>query len=410
MFLNIRKISGSNFATVLRSNFLAKVILTIGGFYLAKKYGTTDFGRYATYLSLSTVISVVISLGLENLSVLTASRESKSLSLNGNLLLIIFLGCIAFFILQIGWPITKSVAGIAGISAFSAVIIAITNSIKLYLSSVNRFRVFSNIILADAVASFIFQVFFYFLKIQNGLILGSFLGFLVAAFWGIFSVMDDIFFVKPATYLQLVRNNIKLVKYTAASNIFNTVGNAIFPILAAVIFSQSLIGVYSMAIKIISVPVLLISTSFASVYYPKASKLFSKNFEEFKKYTTDTVRKNILLAVPLILGLNLAAPTVIMLFFGNKWDGLSLLVFICSFWFLMRCLINPISDSFLILKKNEIPLIFNLYTVFANYLAFFVGLKTKNFSITVLCLSFLMGTGYLILFIYLNSLLKKWKH
>lgn len=406
MFLNkLKRINGSHVTTIFKGNFISKFVLVIGGLLLAKYYGSSEYGIFSIYLSIMSIFAIVLSLAQEHQIMLEGDEQDINNNFSASGIISAGVTLFSFLLVLIPFHISKD---ILFLGIFSGFIYLFTNNAKFLLAKKKRFKQVSILTVIDSVVSFLFQVVFVFFKIENGLVIGSLIGFLTAFFAAIY--YSGAYFVKPdfQRYLANTKKRPEIFKYTYPSTLINALGNNIMPILISLYFADSLLGEYSLAVKIMSVPLLLISSSIATVYYPKAAEINNRgnSRNELFAYTRKMSLMNFYIIFALYLLINIAGIPVLKLFFNKNWEHLGLFIFLMSFGYLTRSLINPISDVLLILKKSNVALVFNIYLFLANIAAIFIG-KEKGISYLVGIFSLFLFLGYGFLYFYIMFMLKK---
>lgn len=406
MFLNkIKRINDSHITTIFKGNFISKFVLVIGGLLLAKYYGAPEYGVFSIYISITSIISVLLSFSQEHVIILEGNEAevSNNFTSSSIISIIAMLFCFLLVFIPLGIPKTIIILGI-----FSGYLSVYTNNSKFLLVRKKKFKIVSVLTMTDAVVSFLFQVLFVFIKIENGLVIGSLVGFITAFVVAIFFSKKYFSFPDFRRYFQTVKQRMELLKYTYPSTLINALGNNMMPILISFYFVSSLLGEYTLAVKIISVPLLMISSSIAMVYYPKAAEIYNKEKDTTAlfKYTRKMSLLNFYIIFSLYVIINVIGIPILELFFNKEWENLGQFIFLMSFGYLSRSLINPISDILIILNKNKIAFYFNIYLLLANLLAIYIG-KGNGINYLVGVFSSLLFFGYGFLYIYILFIFKK---
>ncbi|WP_223609073.1 oligosaccharide flippase family protein [Chryseobacterium sp. OSA05B] len=406
MFLNkLKRLNGSHITTIFKGNFISKFVLVIGGLLLAKYYGSSEYGIFSIYLSIMSIFTVVLSLAQEHLIMLEGDDGEVNNNFSTAGIISAAVMILAFLLIIIPFDIPKN---IVFLGIFSGFLYLFTNNAKFLLAKKKLFKLVSVLTIVDSVVSFLFQVVFVFIKIENGLVIGSLIGYIAAFLAALYCCRK--YFVKPdlKKYIDNAKKRPELFKYAYPSTLINALGNNIMPILISLYFADSLLGEYSLAVKIMSVPLLLISSSIATVYYPRAAELNNRgrSRSELFAYTKKMSLMNFYIIFGLYILVNVAGIPVLELFFNKNWEHLGLFIFLMSFGYLTRSLINPIADILTILKRNNVALIFNIYLFLANMAAIFIG-KEKGISYLVGIFSLFLFIGYGFLYFYIMFILKK---
>ena len=402
----IKNINKNHITVIFKGNFVSKFLLVIGGLLLAKYYGAPEYGVYNIYLSIVGIFTIVLGLGQEHLVVLEEQENDvKNIFSTANVISVL-LTIILFLLVLFPIKVDKTIFSLGLITSF---FFCFTNNAKFLLAKEKRFREITVLTIADAFISFLFQLIFVFIKIENGLIIGSLIGFFAAFAMAIYYTRKSI--DKPVfnQYWKKVKARKEVIKYTYPSTLVNALGNNILPILISFYFVNSLLGEYSLAVKIMSVPLLLVSSSIATVYYPKAAQIKNEgNKTELWNYTKKMSRLNFLIILSLYVLINIIGIPIIKMVFSKDWEHLGIFIFLLSFAYLTRSLVNPIADILTVLKRNNISLLFNIYLLLANIAAIFIG-KEKGIVFLVSSFSLFLFVGYGLLYYYIMLILKKYE-
>ena len=201
-----------------------------------------------------------------------------------------------------------------------------------------------------------------------------------------------------------LKNHKDILFYLLPSNLINGVGIHIMPILILAFFDPKLSAVYFLSIKLLSMPLHLMTSSIGNVFFEKAS---DKNSEKTIYSTTKKiVLANVLIMLVFLVLLNTIGIYLLEYFFDKDWESLPIFLGILSFLFLARASFNPISSLIVVKKKNHIGLIFNIYLVLVNLIAIWYGYDQNDILYTLFILSGFGGIGYFSLLYYFGKLLK----
>ena len=74
---------------------------------------------------------------------------------------------------------------------------------------------------------------------------------------------------------------IKFLKYSTTSNLFNSLTSLGMTPLIVLFFGVKTAGLYFLAEKLITIPISLITSSIAQVYFQKATTLFNSNKKNY---------------------------------------------------------------------------------------------------------------------------------
>lgn len=389
----------------LKSSFLAKLILIIGGLILAKYYGEHQYGVFNIYTGVSLMVGIFIAMGQEHHILLEKTLQGSKnsftiinfLAIFLTILLIIFFSVFSFE--KYIEPKVLILGILSGYFSFFYV------CVSLCFSRIKFFKIVSRLNVLNSIFIFVLQILFLFSEYKNGLLWGAFWGsfcFYLYLLW-----LGKRFFVFPdfQWFKREFKQRINLLKFTYTSTLLNTLGQNLIFVLIPIFFSESFLGEYSLAIKILGVPMFVVIAGIGSVYYPKIAEIQRKK-QKMLSYTLRIFYLSFLLTFVSFLLVNTLGMWVLDSFFGKDWERVSLIVFYYSLGFLARASLNPLLHIFVVIDKNYIELLYNIYLCFSLFIAILIGCF---YGWEALCVShsllFLVGNSVLFLVIY--RILKK---
>lgn len=401
-----------NIVTLFSGTFLAQLINVIGALVLAKIYAPELYGTYSVFLSLVGILTVINSLKLEYI-VITDSSDKKSKNMVNAIIIIVLIMSVLFLGL---FGILKSYFSEHGIPflilIFSIVTSLFLSSSKLLESYATRVSWFKNIAKARvlmAICTVIFQFSLFYFS-ENGLIYGYTIAvFIVLLF---FILISKNIFKKPdlPLFQTTLKNHKNLLRFALPSGAINAVALYIMPILLLSYFTAADAGVYALSLKVVSVPMFLISSSVSQVYFQKASDFFNHSKNKLYDFTKKVAFINIAIILVILLFINTLGVYLLELFFNKDWEHLSTYILMLSFLIICQTAFSPISSLIVVIRKNHIGLVFNIVLALLNFIAIYIGHLYQNISYTVLFYSITAGMSYLILLLYFLAVLKTYKN
>ena len=163
-------------------------------------------------------------------------------------------------------------------------------------------------------------------------------------------------------------------------------------------FDSSTLGEVSKSIRILLIPLTVISTSVAQVFYQKASKEFAEGVDitiNLKKI----VRSMSLISFPGLIIFLFISPWLFGFVLGHQWIVAGEYARILAFWIFMKFIIGPVTTIPLIIKKQKEYFILNLFGNLVLLLSVVVpgGL---DLSITEILITFTVVQVIFIIFLY----------
>lgn len=403
MATKLKQFKTKNFRGVLSllaGNSIARVTTTLGGVLLANYYGPESFGIYNVFLSYILILSILSSFRIDSIMILLKDYKQIRNLFSGALLVILlsnFVIISGMSLLQafhlVRFDVSYYVLFLCGIGS----ILTGWNLSQYYLFT--KYKLFKQISFAFALASITsvaFQTLFYFIELrENGLIYGWMVGLAASFIYNIRVSRSRINKVNFKLLQKSIKKNIKIVKYTYPSDSINSIANNIMPILIVTYFTTTEVGVYAMAFKILSTPLVLLASAVGGVYFQRAANLYGVDNRTLEKLTYKVILSNIGLISLFVILMNTIGIYILELFFKEGWEELRAYLLALSFWIVARSAWSAISDLDAVLRRNQISLIFNIYLLAVNFVGLYYGVYKNDFIYSAWSFSILSGIGYL---------------
>lgn len=406
MFSNINFSStyAKGVISLLKGNIWAQLIGFGGTFLIAKLYGADSLGIFSKFMSFSAIIAIFFTLRLESAFVL--SDEEKNLKdVFSSIIYTVFTGGLFSFLIIILLPDSFFVkVNLLKIYVVFCVVGAILKSLEnTYLSYLLRLKKFKPIASSRVLFTIIrytFQIGFFFLIPEKGLILGFLIAIIILLLFYINSVGNLFSLISISKFRTTLKENMNLVSYGVLSDNLNAINLHIIPVLGGVYFIDSEIGWYFLAVVLLSVPGTFINSSFSKVFFLRASEIYTKEKRQvFSFLKKNTIRLSLLSVIPFLL-IFFLSEAALQLILGKEWVVVGTYMKILSFLFFLRAVYNPISHLEEVLKKNHIGLIFNIFLIATNLLAIYMGYQEKDFVTSIKIMAYILPIGYLLMIGY----------
>ncbi|MGJ7031618.1 oligosaccharide flippase family protein [Niabella hirudinis] len=404
-----------NFLPLLAGNVVSKLVLAFGGIFLAKYYGPERYGFYNVFVSYVLIVSMIASLRLENIIVLT-DREDAARNLFRAILWVGMVFIPVFFVLLLftGVPFFEKPeipVYIYILCGLCCLFTLVSNAFAELFTRLGRFRVLATGTALSGFLTVLLQLVFLLTGVKDwGLPLGLALSVFITIVY--FGIKDHSRFSFPD--LQYVKKTVSahpgIIRYTFLSDIINNIANNSIPILILGYFSQKEAGVFSMAMKAISIPMLILHQSASRVFFKKATALFHERPAALRAFVRRISYNSALLTLFFVIVMNTVGVYVLNRYFGASWNNIGVYILILSFWIVSRSAVIIISPVTMVIRKNHYSLLFNVYFLLITFLAFYLGALKESLPLAVSLFSFLSGAGYLVLLFFIMSVLKQYEN
>lgn len=418
LFSFLKKEFVKNVLTLVKGSVASQVILYLSILILTRLFSTELFGMYMLYSSVLLVLKPISTLQYE-VAIVLPRKDLDAFHLGAFSLgfLILYSMVVLLGVLFLKQPLTEFY-GLDKLSFFLYLLplsVLFFGSISIFEFWNNRKKTFNNIsngliLKAGSMSS---------IQIGSGLSPLNYLGLIPGLIIGQF--IHLIFMARKASkeiIKQLKLNkfswsySIELAKKYKDIPLFNTVisitnsfSSELPIILISNYFGLGAAGIYGLAAKFMKAPVGAFQQSVYQVFYNRASTIYNEdgNLHELVLKTT----KNLF-----ILSLGLFLPLFLISFaledlFGSNWKDVGLNARILIPWLFTGFLSNPINSLIVVLNKQKIMLVLDVFLLISRFLALYIGYYYFNSIIYSLALFSAVGFFFNVIFyVYLLNISK----
>lgn len=374
----VDRLSASNFLksvlTLSSGVVVAQAINFLGMPVVGRLYDPAAIGDYTLITSNAAIISAVACLGMMTSFMLPAEdEEARGLS---RLVTYSTVG-ITSAILTVLWVVrgsfrifhTEQISYSLSLVVLWLYIVGntISNICYAYVNRRKLYRImFWNPIISTTINVGV--------SIVLGLLKWGFLGYTLAHILSyVATVIHLVHYANPyekttaAEYriLPLLRSYRRFPVYQMPANLISSLGRQLPVQMIEVIYSSHVLGMYSMAIKIMSLPVMLLATPVNRVFFQEASQRYSRG-ENIGEFAFHILRTNIKIAILPISILIIFGEWIFSLFLGPQWYEAGTFAAILGCWELLDFCAYCLSGSFALIRRNNIELGLAVAKLFMN--------------------------------------------
>ena len=175
--------------------------------------------------------------------------------------------------------------------------------------------------------------------------------------------------------------------FTSLSTTANTISTQVTPLLFSIFFGPIIVGFYSIAISVVSMPMTLIGNAIGQVFFQKASEEKNKT-GNIKNIVTELHQDLFKLGIFPTLLLIILGPLLFSLIFGEAWLTAGHFAAILAPWFFLVFISSPLSTLFSVLEKVEIILILNITVLVSRISVLIIGGMLGDVTFTLILFSF----------------------
>jgi len=390
-----------NVLTLMTGTTIAQAIPIAISPILTRIYTPEDFGVFALYMSIASVLSV-IATGRYELAIMLPKKDNDAKNLVIlSILIAVAVSLISMLLILVFHDNIISLLNNRSISIWlylvpiTVLLTGIFNSLNFWNNRKKQYKLLSytKVIQTSANSS---------LKIGMGFFNFGGSGFIISY---LISQIVTIFFlnkgfsaikIKKVKSLALLKKYKKLPFYNLPNALIDSFRFSGITILISKYFTTSMLGQFSLAWTMLQTPMSLIGGSLSQVFFQESSQA-SKI--ELYSLTKKFIIKASLVSLPLFVIIYFFSADIFAIFFGAKWKIAGEIASILSPWLYFNFITSPLSTLYITLNKQEYLLMF---AIIYAILPIFLILYSHNlgFLIILKYLSALMSF-MLILFIIL---------
>lgn len=385
--------------------FLCLPILTRG-------YGPQKFEDFGVFISIVTIVASISSLRL-NIAIPIAKKRKDFYGLI--LLSIIFsiiipaLFCLVFLPIISTYSVYQSFSDLH-LSIFLLFLACFGMSLfNISLAIASREKKFSSIAISKLSRSFFSNGCQ--LILINISSLGLIIGYVVFCYVGFLSIFSKIYsyiLISLKTRFSSIKETFNKFKhypfFSVPEVLFFNLGTQLPIVLIAIYTDNAEAGFFFIAMRIISVPMLLLGQSISNVYLSYAPK--ESNIFDLKKLTIGTMKKLFFYAAMPLVVIGLAAPFYVSIIFGEEWQQVGYYTACLSIGSALQLVSSPVAVSLHVLNKQKLAMNVQFLLFIIRILPIWILLIISN-KYFIEAFAFFNAISYLILMYIIISNLNR---
>jgi O-antigen/teichoic acid export membrane protein len=331
---------------------------------LTRIYTPEDFGVFALYMSIASILSVVAT-GRYELAIMLPKKDEDAINIVVlSIIITFFVSFVALLLVYTFNAQITNLLGSPGVSNwlyFIPATVLLTGIYQSFNYWSNRKKQYKRLATSRVVQSGTTAITNIGMGVggfgSSGLILGGVLGQGVAT-----TILARMIWKEDSCRLNKV-NKLKifaLIKRYKKLPIFN-LPNALVDgfrlsginILIGTVYTTSILGQFSLAWKMIQMPMGLIGSSLSQVFFQKVA---TTNREELDILVKKFILRASIVAFPIFLTIYIYAVDIFIIVFGKNWEVAGEVASILTPWLFLNFLTSPLANLFIVLNKQEIVL------------------------------------------------------
>ncbi len=230
------------------------------------------------------------------------------------------------------------------------------------------------------------------LGILFGLAGWGFIGYTMAHILGyVFNTIHLIRYANPFIKVHnekyklfsLLKSYIRFPKYQMPANLIDTFSQQIPLQILGLVFGGTTLGLYSMCMRILSLPSILLASPINRVYYKEANDMYI-NGKDIGEFTFNILKKNIIIAILPVVILTIFGEIIFAVFLGEQWREAGQFASILALRELINFCRACLSGGPTILGKNKVNLQLSFLRLAMNVITFIIIITTVQSPIVAI--------------------------
>ena len=387
--MSLKKIISTKFARgfmlLFGGNAIAQAIALITVPITARLFGPENFGELALITSTISIMASISSFCYERAIVLPSKDEdAATLLILSFTVMVLF--CLVMLLISIycqskySYGLNERVFRWATLVPLGIFLFGSQKILQFWLIRIDSIKTIAAANIGNTIVSAFIKIAFGFIigTYTSGLILGYFIGAFIALailFSNLTALRRIKKCLKNLSIKRLLQLSIKYKQFPlfSTSNVFlNMFSRNINVYLITMLFTASVVGYYSMSLRILQQPIQVFSMSLQNVYFRKAASDIRKKTQlvrNFKKLTIYLAAAGIL---PFLF-LGLFAKKIFIFIFGINWEVAGIYCQILAPWFFMLFVSAPSNVIFEVCQKQRVRFAINIFTILASATSIILG-------------------------------------
>ena len=389
-------------------SFVAQLISVLSAPIFTRIFTADELGVYTYILSIASIFMAIVN-GRYDMSIVTEEKEDNVNSLIKSSLII---GAFSSVIITFGYALYIGVfahkMNYLYTIAFLLVLLlsyTVINVLTAYNNRKKEYKAITSVYIIRTACQNIGAIILGFFGLgASGLLISYTIGQLLGIKQQAKSLMPNIEKIKKVKLTQMIevlKLHYKQPLFSVPAIFANSLSYSSVTLFIESLFGMSIVGYYSISVRLLGLPLALISGNVAKVFFETASREYNETkqfYSSFKK----TVLFQTLLAIPMVICMMAFAPLACRLIFGPEWEKAGKYVVILAPMFGLRFIVSAISPGMIICSKQKMELVLQLVFLVASAGSFIIS-KILIFSIEyyLICISVSFSISYICFLIVL---------
>jgi O-antigen/teichoic acid export membrane protein len=402
-----------NVLTLMTGTTIAQAIPIAISPILTRIYTPEDFGVFALFLAIATIFGSIANARYE-LAIMLPKKDEDAINIFAlGFIITCFISLILLVLVLLFNDYFTTLLGNEEIGFWlyfipiSVFFIGLFNVLNYFNNRKKNYKDLRNVTILRSIVLSIVQLSLGFIKQgATGLITGEIISRMVSNTRLLKKILKDKLLVSKISkikMLSLAKRYNDFPKYNLPSTLSDTITQQLPFLIIPNMFSLSISGYFSLSQKLIALPSSLIAKSISQVYFQKISENINDKIENMP-ILIKTMKKLILLALPISILIFLFAPQLFIIIFGEAWEISGKIAKYLSLIFFITFVVSALSITLVAYENLKILAIWQ-YIYLISSLIFYGIIFNFNFTLENFLFYFVIHE-YIIYSIYLYLVIR----
>lgn len=363
--LNLFRSGNRDVLILMLGTVISQAVPILASFVLAKYlYSPADFGLFQVYFSISMVGTVFMTMRYEMAIMLPENKEdARHVFVLSCLISLAWSVVILLLVLLFRHPFAAllkqpSLANSLFVLPFTLLVIGVYQSLNYWSNRHKQYKRLSFSRVARSVNSSVLSIVFGFVPFMKstGLIIGDSLGQASSALFLGARIMRD----EPGLFRNVSKVKLKEMArryrqfplFNVPSGLLEKLSGNLPALILIPFFGATMVGLFSMSQRMISVPGSVVARAFGDVFRQSATEQYIQH-KECKHLFLQTLKKLTVLSVPAFTVLFFVVEPLFVFAFGEEWREAGTYAQILMPMFLLQFIVSPLSNMFLVAEQQK---------------------------------------------------------
>jgi len=406
-----------NVLTLMTGVSIAQIIPIAITPILTRIYSPEDFGLFSIFIGITSIVSVAAT-GRYELAINIPKEDKEAFHI---FILSILISCIFCFSLMCGICIfdkfnvsmqtSLKMGNLIYLLPLSILFTSFYQSLTYWNNRKKNYKrlAINRVLQSNFIGGIQLGLSLIFNLGKYGLVLGDILGRFLSSLLITTSMIRDeksMFFSCKLKSLFLVAKRFqKFPKYLIIAHGINTSSIQLPVFCLDLFFGNGVVGCFALTIRVLSGPLLLISTPISDVFRQRAAEDYVREGNCYNIYVK-TFKKLLLISTIIFFPFYFAAPLFFGLVFGEEWSVAGEYAQLMTPMLALGFVTTPLSLMFLLAERQRLDLIFQIFLLLGVLLSFSVSIYTSDPKVPIFIYSIFRCIWYLANLYFTHSFAK----